>query len=248
MRQILSWGISIPAFIALEIGGVTMVALPDAEHAYGWTMVIVGGIILCAAIVYHIRIWKKRKHPKKGIEVKPVTGKRTSDWEKTERLMWAELAVTNTSSQELENVQVNITECLTLQKKQDSKNKKDFVMWDFLKLGPFCVYWSERQAQPNQMNLAIPSGATRSTLIAFQDNSNGGSFNFNTMNHNWVVGGVKIAVEISSHESVLWRGDFYIECHPNYFGGEKAKFEFLEWDKWVIGRNITLIHPDSEGS
>ena len=183
------------------------------------------------------------------ISVKAHSGRRISDWEKTEHLMWAELQVTNTNTEkELNDVEVNIVKCLTIAKKQDSPNPNDFLMWDFLNLNPFCVYWSERQAQPKQMSLAIPGGATRCALIAFEDNSNGGNFNFNTPLYNWIVGGVKIDIEISSCKSVLWRGSFYIECHPNYYRGDKAKFEFVEWDKWTTNRNIVPLASDKEGS
>lgn len=175
------------------------------------------------------------------ITVNPVTGKRQPVWGRAEHLMWAELKVTNTSLEELKDVQVNITKCLSLQEKQDSPNQNDFIMFDFLKLAPFCTYWSERQSQPRQMAIVIPSGATRSALIAFQDNPNGGSFNFNTLNYNWTEGGVKIDVEISSHKAVLWRSELYIECHPNYLGGERAKFEFVEWGIWAANRSITLV-------
>ena len=149
--------------------------------------------------------------------------------------------MTNSGLKELKDVQINITRCLTLQKVQDSLNQNDFVVFDFLKLPAFCVYWSERQSQPKQMSLGIPSAATRPALIAFQDNPNGGTFNFNTSNHSWVVGGVKIHVEVLSYESVLWKGEFYLECHPNYLGGHRARFEFTEWDTWVKDKNISLL-------
>lgn len=176
-----------------------------------------------------------------SIAVKPSTGKREADYERTEHTMWAELQVTNFGVNEIKDTQVNITKCLTLQVKQDSVNGNDFAMWNQLGIKPFCVYWSERQAKPKQMNLVIPSGATRSALVAFQDNKNGGQFNFNSLNHEWIVGEVKIDVEISSHEAVLWNGDFYIECRPNYLGGERAKFVFVEWNTWIKDKNITQL-------
>ena len=191
-----------------------------------------------------LKILYERRQLHQSIAVKPSTGKKEADYERTEHVMWAELQVTNTGTNELKDVQVNITKCLTLQGKQGSVNRNDFVMWNQPEIKPFCVYWSERQAQSRQMNLVIPSGATRSALVAFQDNLNGGQFNFNSLNHEWIVGGVKIDVEISSHEAVLWNGDFYIECHPNYLGGERAKFEFVEWDTWVKGKNITQLDFD----
>lgn len=192
-------------------------------------------------ITKRLKILDERHPLYQSIAVKPITGKKEANYERTEHTMWAELQVTNTGANELKDVQVNVTKCLTLQGKQDSVNPNDFAMWNQLGIKPFCVYWSERQAKPKQMNLVIPSGATRSALVAFQDNTNGGQFNFNSLNHEWIVGGVKIDIEISSYEAVLWNGDFYIECHPNYLEGERAKFEFVEWNTWVKDKNITQL-------
>ncbi len=48
------WRISIPAtIVALEIGGFTLIAMPNANSAFGWGMVIAGGIILFVTIVYY---------------------------------------------------------------------------------------------------------------------------------------------------------------------------------------------------
>ncbi len=197
-------------------------------------------------IIKRLKIFNGGRPLNQSIMVKPITGRREADYERTEHTMWADLEVTNIGTNELNDVQVNITKVLTLQMKQDAVNRNDFVIWNHLGIKPFCVYWSERQTQSKQMNLVIPSGATRSALVAFQDNSNGGQFNFNSLNYEWIVGGVKIDVEISSHEAVLWNGDFYIECHPNYAGKtileyKPARFEFVEWDTWVKDKNITLL-------
>ena len=55
-------------------------------------------------------------------------------------------------------------------------------------------------------------------------------------------------VEVSGSESVLWKGAFYIECLPNYVGGDKAKFEFLEWETWATNYDITLLEVDKADS
>jgi len=225
-----------------EFGRMLCSALTSSNISPDKIEIALGEIL--EAVVKRLKILDERHPLYQSIAVKPITGKREADYERTEHTMWAELQVTNTSTKELTDVEVNITECLTLQEKQDSANQNNFVMWNHQKLKPFCVYWSERQAQSKQMSLVIPRGATRSALVAFQDNSNGGQFNFNSLNHEWIVGGVKIDVEISSHEAVLWNGDFYIECHPNYLGGERAKFEFVEWDTWVRDKKITLLDFD----
>lgn len=233
---LISYGNRLPKH---EFGRMLCSALTSSNISPDKIEIALGEIL--EKITERLKILDERDLLHQSVAVKPITGKREADYERTENTMWADLQVTNIGANELKDVQVNITKCLVLQAKPNSQTNNDFFMFDFLKLKPFCVYWSERQSQPKQMNLVIPKGATRSALIAFQDNSNGGNFNFNSLNHECVVGGVKIDVEISSHEAVLWNGDFYIECHPNYLGGERAKFEFVEWNTWVKDKNITQL-------
>jgi hypothetical protein len=227
----------------LALVGVGVKFMPNIQ-SWLWSEIIWGLALawLIWAVISHRR---GKKRGKQQIAIKPFVGRRHANWDKTEHFMWAELQVTNIGSAELKDVQVNITKCLALQQTQNSPNQDNFTMFEFPKLAPFCVYWSERQSQPKQMTLGIPSGATRSALIAFQDNSNGGCFNFNTVNYNWIAGGSKIDIEASSYETVLWRGEFYIECHPNYLGGDRAKFEFVEWGMWIEGKRISLIDQQS---
>lgn len=203
----------------------------------GFSLMVVGVILLAIPLYPWLRD-RKRGNVEQSIAIKPFAGRRHANWDKTEHFMWAELQVTNTSVAELKDVEVNITKCLTLQEIEDSSGQDSFVMFDFLNLPAFCVYWSERQAQPKQIALSVPKGATRSALVAFEDNPNGRSFNFNTANYNWIVGGVKIDIEVSSCETVLWKGEFYIECHPNYVGGDRAKFEFEEWGSWRKSHHV----------
>lgn len=214
---------------------------------------IISPIFLYLLLVYIFNLirapvyikWEKEKEP--TMTVSPYSGRRQNDWEKTERLMWAELRVTNTSSlQELKDVGVNIVTCLAVIKKQDSPN--DYALYKQFDWNPASVYWSERNAPSHQMSLSIPPSATRIALVAFQDNSNGGQFAFNTNLYDWIVGGVKIEVEISSFNSALLKKAFYIECHPNYVGGDRAKFEFVEWGGWATNRNISLVNFGREDS
>jgi len=233
---VISYGNKLPKH---EFGRMLCSALTSSNISPDRIEIALGEIL--EGITKRLKIYDGRHPLYQSIVVKPITGKREANYERTEHTMWAELQITNAGRKELKDTQINITKCLAIQDKQDPANQNDLIMFDLLKLKPFCIYWSERQAQSKQMNLVIPSGATRSALVAFQDNSNGGQFNFNSLNHEWVVGRVKIDIEISSHEAVLWNGDFYIECHPNYMGGERAKFEFVEWDTWAKGKNITLL-------
>ncbi|MDY7018535.1 MAG: hypothetical protein SU899_00435 [Chloroflexota bacterium] len=128
------------------------------------------------------------------ISVRPAEGKRESNYERTEHIMWAELQVTNISKQPLEDVVVNIKACLALQEKQNSTSGDDYLIWDFFHWHQTYVYWSERNANHQQFALTMPANTTRVSLVAFQDNSNGSNFNFNSPNHEWVAGGVKIAM------------------------------------------------------
>ncbi len=178
------------------------------------------------------------------ISVKAVTGKRRADYERTQHLMWADLQITNNSTSELKDVQVSVERCLGLG--NDPTKKNGLIMWDQYNIKPFSVYWAETQTQPKQMKLDIPKGATRSALIAFQNNSNGGQFNFNSLNREWIATEVKIDIEISSNVTILWTGSFYIECRPNYAGKtipeyDPARFEFVEWDKYINNRSVTLL-------
>lgn len=209
------------------------------------------GFFLVGLYVFHLirapiyMKWEKEKEP--NMTVSPYSGRRQSDWEKTEHLMWAELRVTNTSpSQELKDVGVNIVTCLQIIEKSDSPN--DYYLHELVDWNPTSVYWSERNAPSHQMSLSIPPSATRIALVAFQNNSNGGQFNFNTSLCEWVVRGAKIEVEISSPNSALLKRAFYIDCHGNIWGGERAHFEFVEWGEWATSRNITLLTSDKESS
>ncbi len=221
--------------------GEIVVAICFGMIPVGAFLIFLYGFHLIRAPVY-IK-WEKEKEP--TITVMPYSDRKQNDWEKTERLMWAELRVTNTSpSQELKEVEVNIVTCLAVIEKQDSPN--DIALYNEFNWNQTDVYWSERNAPSHQLSLSIPPSATRIALVAFQDNSNGGTFAFNTKLYNWIASGVKIEVEISSFNSALLKKAFYIECHPNYGIPDfpytkKATFEFVEWEEWVANRNVTLL-------
>ncbi len=147
---------------------------------------------------------------------------------------------------QLPTMEVNVVTCLTVQEKQGSPNGTDYVVWDFHRWLQTGVYWSERNALSKQPRMTIPAGASRDVLIAYQDDSNGGSFSFNSPLREWIVGGAKIDVVINSSIAVIWDGSYYIECHPNYLQGDRARFEFMEWDKWASNRNITVLGSGKE--
>ena len=153
--------------------------------------------------------------------------------------MWAELYITNTSqSQNIRDVEVRVAKLIYVGVIQNSYELVDLEDWN-----PTCVYWSERNAQQSQLKLNIPPSATRVSLIAFTDDSNGGSAVFNApiSPKPWFPGGAKIEVEVTSLDSALWKGYFYIECHPNYLGGPRATFEFVEWETWETSHNVTYL-------
>jgi hypothetical protein len=178
------------------------------------------------------------------IEVKPNSGHRSDKWEH-EHLMWAELTVTNLSSSLLiKDVEVRIIDFLNLQEKQDRKN--EYVLFRLHKWNPILTYWSERNAPPSQLNLDIPANAKRISLIAYSDNSNGPPAIFNTPTSAkplLFTGGHKIDIEVSSSNSVIWNGEFYIECHPKYVTKEfpyytNATIEFETWEEWLNKHEI----------
>lgn len=45
-------------------------------------------------------------------------------------------------------------------------------------------------------------------------------------------------IEITSNNSALWRGEFYIQCHPNYVNGPRATFEFIQFKNWAETHTI----------
>lgn len=173
------------------------------------------------------------------IACKPSSGRRDWDWQH-ERLMWAELQVTNTSpTLTLCDVEVRISSCVYVQiTVQDDSG--DYVLIDLYDWNPVTVCWSERDANRDQLKTNISPSATKSALIAFSDDSNGSTAIINAIVHQRpiIIGGARIGIEVSSPDSALWKGDFYIECHPNYLGGARATFEFVDWELWAASRNV----------
>ncbi len=180
------------------------------------------------------------------LAVKPSSGRRQWDWEH-EHLMWAELQVTNTSpSMTLKDVEVRVVSCIYVQPKQDKPNS--YVLVNLHDWNPTSIYWSVRDASPSQLSLSISPDATKTALVAFQDNSNGVQSVFNAPTHPIIVDGAKIEVEISSPNSALWKGSFYIECTPNWFRGPQATFEFVKWEDWEANHDIVPLTPNKEDS
>lgn len=191
---------------------------------------------------------RKRATNSVYISALPIFGRRQFDFEH-EHLMWAELRVKNISTtMTLNDVEVQIIDCLYVMPSQSARGS--YVIVDsYPNWNPTGVYWSKRNTSPSQFKLSLSPDATKTVLIAFQDNSNGGVAVFNAPTHPWITGGAKIGVEITSPNSPIWRGSFYIECHPNYLSGPQATFEFVEWDKWEAEHNIIkLSNPLTEGS
>jgi len=182
-----------------------------------------------------LRVLKEERIPRFGVT--PSAGRRQYDWEH-EHLMWAELRVKNTSpTTPLNDVEVKIAGCLYVLPSQDAEGSH-LIVHNYPSWNPTAVYWSERDTNPSQFKLSIPPGSTKTVLVAFQDNSNGGTAVFNAPTYPLVIGGAEVEVEITSPNSPIWVGRFYLECHPNYLGGKQSHFEFVEWDKWEATRNI----------
>lgn len=198
------------------------------------TMVAFGVVFFLTLMINLVRAdilirWDKEKKP--NIVAKPHGGRRLHRGEH-ENLLWAELRVTNSSSTEpLGAVEVCITDCILVSERHDNPNEYVFVRlsdWN-----PARVYWSIRDINPHQLSATLAPGETKTALIAFQDNPNGGSAFFNTATKPSIAQGAKIEIEISSVGSGLWRGEFYIHCHPNHLDGPRATFEFTQFGDWA---------------
>ena len=165
-------------------------------------------------------------------------------------LMWEELEVGNTSpTQPLENTQVRIISCDHIAPAQDLpgvyKNLGAF-MWDW---SPITLQW----AQSASDTVVIPGGVSRTVLVAFSDDSNGPPAVFNDSNHTRCSLELKIEVEVSSPSSATLHSSYFIQCHPNYWGGQSARFEFMPWEEWVSTRTVidvgaTESEPDTADS
>ncbi|MDO8490720.1 MAG: hypothetical protein Q7T04_01735, partial [Dehalococcoidia bacterium] len=160
---------------------------------------------------------------------------------------WAELEVTNSSpSQLLRDVEVKVMNLEDVLRKQDDPTKH--FLYPVQLFNPTAVCWSERFAPPNQLRMMIPPGSTSLALIGFSDDSNGmwTVFNAPAPNKPRYLGGARIEVEVSSPDSTPWKRAFYIECHPNYTDGTRARFEFVEWDAWLANHELLSNYPDKK--
>ncbi len=187
--------------------------------------------------------WEREKEPR--IEVQILTGKREHDYQH-QHLMWAELDVKNTSiSLPLRDVEVKIADVIDILPRQDAPGK--YILYPVQKLSSMSVCWSERFSSPNQLKLTIPANSSRCALVAFSDDSNGRWTCFNTpiSPKPILLGGACIHIEVSSLDSSTWKGLFFIECHPNYVNGPRARFELVEWETWKANHEITT--PESIG-
>lgn len=254
------WSVEVIAFgVFVFLGNV---ATPEGAGAVvSAAYPVVGGVIgaiVGLGIIYLICLikapYKQRDEARNRVyvledertprmKVLPIAGRRQYEHEH-EHLMWAELQVTNTSpSIPLEDIEVRIISCIYVQPKQDKPNTYVFV--DLHDWNPTSIYWSIRDASPNQLSLSVSPNATKTALVAFQDNSNGVQSVFNAPTHPIIVGGAKIEVEISSHNSAIWKGGFYLECTPNWFQGPQATFDFVAWEDWEANHDIVPLSHDN---
>lgn len=182
------------------------------------------------------------------VSAEPRGGRRNQEWEH-EHLMFAELLVTNTSPVlTLENVEVHVVSSLWILEHEDSYKLYDHKDWT-----PVGVYWSERDTGiADCLRSFIPPNGTRIALIAFSDDTNGppAVFNTPTRRRPLLIGGAKkIGIEVSCTNSASWKGEFYIECCPNYLNGPQATIKFVTWETWAANHNvINSSILDGEGS
>lgn len=208
------------------------------------SLVAIGAVFILTFLYHLVQApvyikWENEKQPR--ITASLRSGRRQWEYEH-QYLMWAELDVTNTSiSQPLEDVEIKVSSIIDVLDWQDAPN--NYLLCPVQQSNPMGVCWSERFASPNQLKLTIPPNSTRTALIAFSNDSNGMWTVFNTPvspkpRH---LGGARIQIEISSPDSAPYEGIFYIQCHPNYTDGTRTRFEFVEWDKWVVNHHV-IVH------
>lgn len=199
--------------------------------------------------------WEKEKIP--SVVVKPNSGRRQWEYENP-HLMWAELYITNTSpTLPLKNVEVQIATQLDIVDIREGGRGAPVKhhLYDRGTWSPVSVLWSGLDVSPPRTVIDISPGATKISLVAFQDDSNGiwTIYNAPISPKPRNLNGAKIKVVINSSNSALWEGEFYIECHGNYvikdFPYRKnATFEFVEWDAWSNTHDVIQPSvPDKEG-
>ncbi|OGO22297.1 MAG: hypothetical protein A2144_00445 [Chloroflexi bacterium RBG_16_50_9] len=188
------------------------------------------------------------------VTVSPNSGRCQWDYENP-HLMWVELQVTNTSPVvTLRNVGVQIANQLDILDIREGGRDAPVQhhLYDRGTWSRVSVLWSELDVTPPSISIDIPPGATKIALLAYQDDSNGlwTIYNAPKSPKPRSLGGAKIEVEVNSIDSALWKGSYYIECHPNYTDGTLARFEFVEWDTWMANHNVIIQPsiPDKEGS
>ena len=184
-----------------------------------------------------------------GFHIVPNGGNRQMDWDITDHLMWAELRVTNTSpTVALRGVQVQVTDLSYVAQKLGAGAKDEFVLlnepedWHTLN-----VLWTMLETSSPQVKIDIPPGTTQTALVAFSDNPNGPPASLNAPNSPRSVHlseGAKIRLEVSSTNSALWGGDFFIHCHPRYVTAvvpyhTMATIEFMTWEEWMANHKLT---------
>ncbi len=174
----------------------------------------------------------------------PITGNRAR-YEAVRYTAWAELKITNTSSSmPLNDVSVKIMELTQVLEKQDGRGSY-FLHEPYPSWNPSNVYWSERNAQPKQLTLAISPNESKCALIAFHGELSPDLGIFNTPTYPVMLES-KIVIEVSSPNSETRRGVYYIEYHPP----TRDEFEFVEWDSWRESHNVieqsTLGKGDSQ--
>jgi len=177
---------------------------------------------------------EKEKEP--CIEVHPVPGRRP-DYERHDKTAWAALQITNTSTGvNLENVTVQIAELMYVYERPDEQGKGTgiYSLHElYPRWSPANVYWSERNALPNQLKMPIPRGAAETAIIAFHREKGPALGILNTPQYPHMQES-RIVIAISSPSMNTWRGVYYIEYVPP----RQDKFEFIEWDLWCKSHNV----------
>ncbi len=213
------------------------------------TAVVILGAIIGIIIIFIINLilapYRQRNEARKKVVkleeeriphiiASPFTTQPQGSWD-TNTFPSAELSVKNISrSTALDEVSVQISECFSVFEKQDEPGI--YYLHGYLLDGwhPANVYWSERTDLPNQLSVSISPEETKSALIAFRKKLNPALGIFNTPTYPVFVDGVKITIEVSSTNSAMWKGEYYLKYRPP----RTNKFDFIKWDEWESTHNV----------
>lgn len=180
----------------------------------------------------------ERRH----VALRPVVGLR-DHFQDGDYLMWADLIVKNESNVPLLDVEIRLERVRNVFLENRGGEKR--YWWSHVRRwSPVNVVWSRRNALPNTLRITIPADEERTASIAYcnDSNGNGGFYSLPNDGVARLQSGVnQVSVSVSSPDGLSHKEHFYLQCHPNYWNGPSARFEFELWDEFFPNSGIPLI-------